>query len=51
VFGVTVATLLTLFVVPIFYNLLARFTRSPEATAHEIESYEATETARAQAAE
>ncbi len=40
VFGVSVATLLTLFVVPVFYNLLARFTRSPEATSREIEAFE-----------
>ncbi|MBX9746795.1 MAG: efflux RND transporter permease subunit [Hyphomonadaceae bacterium] len=38
-FGLTVATLLTLFVVPTFYDLLARFTKSPEATAREIEKY------------
>jgi multidrug efflux pump len=40
VYGVTLATMLTLFVVPVFYDLLARFTQSPEATAHEIERYE-----------
>jgi len=39
-FGLTVATLLTLFVVPVFYDLLARFTKSPEATAREIEQFE-----------
>ncbi|MBL8547930.1 MAG: efflux RND transporter permease subunit [Hyphomonadaceae bacterium] len=39
-FGLLVATLLTLFVVPVFYDLLARFTKSPEATAKEIEAYE-----------
>jgi multidrug efflux pump len=39
-FGLLVATMLTLFVVPVFYDLLARFTKSPEATAREIESYE-----------
>ncbi|WP_395648053.1 efflux RND transporter permease subunit [Terricaulis sp.] len=39
-FGLTVATMLTLFVVPVFYDLLARFTKSPEATAKEIEAYE-----------
>jgi len=39
-FGLTVATLLTLFVVPAFYDLLARFTKSPEATAREIEQFE-----------
>lgn len=45
VFGVTVATLLTLFVVPVFYDLLARFTRSPEAVARDIERYESEEAA------
>lgn len=39
-FGLLVATLLTLFVVPVFYDLLARYTKSPEATAKEIEAYE-----------
>jgi multidrug efflux pump len=39
-FGLTVATLLTLFVVPAFYDLLARYTKSPEATAREIEQFE-----------
>lgn len=38
-FGLLVATLLTLFVVPAFYDLLARFTKSPEATAREIDAY------------
>ena len=35
--GVSLATLLTLFVVPAFYKLLAGFTRSPEALTREIE--------------
>ena len=35
--GVSLATVLTLFVVPAFYQLLARFTRSPEALTREIE--------------
>ncbi len=39
-FGLLVATMLTLFVVPVFYDLLARYTKSPEATAKEIEAYE-----------
>jgi len=39
-FGLGVATMLTLFVVPTFYDLLARYTKSPEATAQEIEAYE-----------
>jgi len=30
--GAIFATLLTLFVVPVFYTLLARFTKSPEWT-------------------
>ena len=43
--GAIFATLLTLFVVPVFYNLLARFTKSPEWTARRIEDYEAQEKA------
>jgi len=39
-FGLLAATLLTLFVVPVFYDLLARFTKSPETTAKQIASYE-----------
>ena len=39
-FGLTLATMLTLFVVPAFYDLLARFTKSPEATARQIEAFE-----------
>jgi multidrug efflux pump len=39
-FGLGVATMLTLFVVPVFYDLLARFTQSPEATARKIEQYD-----------
>ena len=38
--GAIFATLLTLFVVPVFYNLLARFTKSPEWTAKQIETFE-----------
>ncbi|MBC6982729.1 efflux RND transporter permease subunit [Caulobacter sp. 17J80-11] len=38
--GAIFATLLTLFVVPMFYNLLARFTKSPEHTARQIEAWE-----------
>ncbi|MDB5456809.1 MAG: multidrug transporter AcrB [Caulobacter sp.] len=41
--GAIFATLLTLFVVPVFYNLLARFTKSPEWTSRQIEDYEAHE--------
>lgn len=39
-FGLLVSTLLTLFVVPVFYDLLARYTKSPEATAKAIEEFE-----------
>lgn len=39
-FGLLVATALTLFVVPVFYDLLARYTKSPETTAKEIETFE-----------
>jgi multidrug efflux pump len=38
--GAIFATLLTLFIVPVFYNLLARFTKSPEWTAKRIEEFE-----------
>jgi multidrug efflux pump len=38
-FGLGVATMLTLFVVPAFYDLLARYTKSPEATAKQIDDY------------
>ena len=38
-FGLLLATMLTLFVVPAFYDLLARFTKSPDATAREIENF------------
>jgi len=41
--GAMFATLLTLFVVPVIYGLLARFTKSPEYTARKIEAWEATE--------
>ena len=40
IFGVTFATLLSLFVVPAFYALLAPFTRSPEALAKKLEQLE-----------
>jgi multidrug efflux pump len=39
-FGLLLATMLTVFVIPVFYDLLARYTKSPEATAKEIETYE-----------
>ncbi|GAB3381469.1 efflux RND transporter permease subunit [Lysobacter fragariae] len=41
IFGVAFSTLLSLFVVPTFYSLLAHYTRSPEAVAHELEKLEA----------
>ncbi|KAF1694252.1 efflux RND transporter permease subunit [Pseudoxanthomonas koreensis] len=40
IFGVTFSTLLSLYVVPAFYALLAPYTRSPEAVAHELEKLE-----------
>ncbi|MCL1635383.1 efflux RND transporter permease subunit [Luteimonas sp. SX5] len=40
VFGVAFSTLLSLFAVPAFYSLLARFTHSPEAVAHELAKLE-----------
>ncbi|MCS6625621.1 efflux RND transporter permease subunit [Roseibacterium beibuensis] len=43
--GAMFATLLTLFVVPVIYGVLARFTRSPEYTARKIEEWEAREAA------
>jgi multidrug efflux pump len=45
-YGAIFSTLVTLFVVPVFYNLLARFTRSPQATAKRIEAFEEAEKAR-----
>jgi multidrug efflux pump len=41
VFGVTISAVLTLFVVPALYAVLARYTRSPEAVGREIESLQA----------
>ncbi|MBP8245612.1 MAG: efflux RND transporter permease subunit [Phenylobacterium sp.] len=46
-FGAIFTTLLTLFIVPVFYNLLARFTKSPLATARRIEAFEDAEQTRA----
>ena len=43
--GALFATLLTLFIVPVIYGVLARFTRSPEYTARLIEKWEAEEKA------
>ncbi|WP_425987632.1 efflux RND transporter permease subunit [Brevundimonas sp. TWP2-3-2] len=41
--GAMFSTLLTLFVVPVIYGALARFTKSPEYTARKIEEWEAQE--------
>src|SRR5690606_814909 len=41
--GAMFATVLTLFVVPVIYGVLARFTKSPEYTARKIEEWEALE--------
>jgi len=38
VWGVSIATMLTLFLIPVFYNRLARRTGSPEAVARQLES-------------
>jgi multidrug efflux pump len=51
VFGVLCSTALTLYVVPVIYLLLARYTGSPEARAQEIEAFEREETVQAIAAE
>jgi multidrug efflux pump len=40
IFGVSFSTLLSLFVVPAFYALLAPYTRSPDAVAQELELQE-----------
>jgi multidrug efflux pump len=41
IFGVAFSTLLSLFVVPVFYRLLAPYTHSPEAVKHALEKLEA----------
>ena len=41
IFGVSFSTLLSLFVVPAFYALLAKYTRSPEELAHQLDTLEA----------
>ncbi|MBI1250915.1 MAG: multidrug transporter AcrB [Alphaproteobacteria bacterium] len=51
VFGMAVATMLTLFIVPVMYDLLARFTKSPEATARAIEQFQTDEAAAQRPAE
>lgn len=38
--GVLIATFFTLFIVPVFYDALAKFTRAPSALADEIEDFE-----------
>ena len=38
--GSIFATMLTLFVVPVFYDMLARFTKSPDWMARQIDAYE-----------
>ena len=42
IFGVSFSTLLSLFIVPAFYVLLAKYTKSPDAVAHELEQLEST---------
>ncbi|MGH8062161.1 MAG: efflux RND transporter permease subunit [Pseudoxanthomonas sp.] len=42
IFGVSFSTLLSLFVVPAFYLLLAPFTQSPETVAHKLQELEET---------
>lgn len=37
VFGVTLSTILSLYVIPVIYNRLARYTRSPEAVSRDLE--------------
>jgi len=49
--GAIFVTLLTLFIVPVFYNLLAKYTRSPEWTTRLIERFEEEERTRGQAPE
>ena len=41
IFGVSFSTLLSLYVVPAFYRLLAPYTHSPEALARKLEKLEA----------
>jgi multidrug efflux pump len=47
VFGVTLATMLTLFIVPVLYDMLAKFTRSPEHVSKELDAYDEEEAAQA----
>ena len=45
VFGVLWSTALTLYIVPVIYLLLARYTGSPEARSQQIEAFERQEMA------
>ncbi|WP_411286614.1 efflux RND transporter permease subunit [Phenylobacterium sp.] len=45
-FGAIFATMVTLFIVPVFYNLLAKYTKSPLAAARRIEAFEDAEKGR-----
>ena len=45
IMGAMFSTLLTLFIVPVMYELLARFTRSPDWTARQIDAFEEQEAA------
>jgi multidrug efflux pump len=47
VFGVAISAVLTLFVVPALYSVLARFTRSPKAVSREIEALRGAEASEA----
>jgi multidrug efflux pump len=49
--GALFSTLLTLFIVPVMYELLAKFTRSPEWTSRQIEEFEQREREEREAAE
>jgi multidrug efflux pump len=49
--GAVFATMLTLFVLPVLYNLVARFTRSPHWTAKKLEEFETEHGAAASTAE
>ncbi|MET0546662.1 MAG: efflux RND transporter permease subunit [Caulobacterales bacterium] len=51
VFGVGLATMLTLLVVPVVYDFVARYTKSPETVRREIEEFEAQEEQQRRAAE
>jgi len=41
IFGVSLSTLLSLYVVPAFYTLIAPYTKSPESVAHELKALDA----------